>query len=195
MGWWWWTLWKFKETHKGGGIQTTRVAPPVQVGGQVTSMPSVASMTRTHVAQSSIQHTHTQCANALSIFISCTVRAYQTKRNKAKAAANEILMNGCRLPSKWLTKKPNLHHRLPFHSISSTPSLEVTEPPSGRSKSIQNSGCNVPPLGAPVLEPGLDLSVRHFEEFGQGGAFGRRQVFLFVEPLLQLAHLRHPKFA
>lgn len=36
-------------------------------------------------------------------------------------------------------------------------------------------------LGPPVLEPGLDLRVRHFE--GLGSAIGRSQVLLAVEAL------------
>ena len=56
-------------------------------------------------------------------------------------------------------------------------------------QSGQNKVEDLPPFGAPVLEPGLDLGVGHFEEFGQRRPFGRRQIFLLVEPLLQLAHL------
>lgn len=47
----------------------------------------------------------------------------------------------------------------------------------------------LPPFGASVLEPGLDLRVGHLQRLGQGGALGRRQVLLPVEALLQLADL------
>ena len=47
-----------------------------------------------------------------------------------------------------------------------------------------------PPLRPPVLEPGFDLRVGHFERLGQGGALGRGQVLLPVEALLQLADLQ-----
>lgn len=47
-----------------------------------------------------------------------------------------------------------------------------------------------PPLCTPVLEPGFDLRVGHFESLGQGGALGRGQVLLAVEALLQLADLQ-----
>lgn len=47
-----------------------------------------------------------------------------------------------------------------------------------------------PPLCPPVLEPGFDLRVGHFESLGQGGALGRGQVLLAVEALLQLADLQ-----
>lgn len=49
---------------------------------------------------------------------------------------------------------------------------------------------NLPPLGAPVLEPGFDLRVGHFEGFGQGGPFCGGQVLLFVKALLQLGDLQ-----
>ena len=47
----------------------------------------------------------------------------------------------------------------------------------------------IPPLGPSVLEPGLDLGVRHLELFGQRGAFGGGQVLLAMKPLLQFRHL------
>lgn len=47
-----------------------------------------------------------------------------------------------------------------------------------------------PPLGAPVLEPGLDLRVGHLQGLGQGGALRRGQVLLAVEAFLQLTHLQ-----
>lgn len=49
----------------------------------------------------------------------------------------------------------------------------------------------LPPFCPSVLEPGLDLCVRHLQGLGQGGALRRRQVLLPVETLLQLADL-HP---
>ena len=49
-----------------------------------------------------------------------------------------------------------------------------------------------PPLGPPVLEPGLDLRVRHFEGLGERRPLGRGQVLLAVEALFQLADL-HPR--
>jgi hypothetical protein len=36
----------------------------------------------------------------------------------------------------------------------------------------------VPPLGPPILEPGLHLRVRHLQIFGHLRAFRARQVFL-----------------
>lgn len=48
-----------------------------------------------------------------------------------------------------------------------------------------------PPLGPPVLEPGLDLRVRHFEGLGERRPLGRGQVLLAMEALFQLADL-HP---
>lgn len=51
----------------------------------------------------------------------------------------------------------------------------------------------LPPFSASVLEPGFDLSVGHFEGFGKSGPLGRRQVFLAVEALLQLADLQSCK--
>ena len=50
-----------------------------------------------------------------------------------------------------------------------------------------------PPLGPSVLEPGLDLGVRHLELLGQRGAFGGGQVLLAVKPLLQLHDLSSGK--
>lgn len=47
-----------------------------------------------------------------------------------------------------------------------------------------------PPLGASVLEPGLDLSVGHLQGFGQSRALRRRQVLLSVETFLQLTDLQ-----
>ena len=46
-----------------------------------------------------------------------------------------------------------------------------------------------PPLGPPVLEPGLDLGVRHLEALGHGRPLGGGEVLLLVEALLQLADL------
>ena len=47
----------------------------------------------------------------------------------------------------------------------------------------------LPPLSSPVLEPSLDLCVRHLELLGQRSPLAAGQVFLFVEPLLQLVNL------
>lgn len=49
-----------------------------------------------------------------------------------------------------------------------------------------------PPLGPPVLEPGLDLRVRHFEGLSERRPLGRGQILLAVEALFQLADL-HPR--
>lgn len=49
-----------------------------------------------------------------------------------------------------------------------------------------------PPFGPPVLEPGLDLRVRHFEGLSERRPLGRGQVLLAMEPLFQLADL-HPR--
>ena len=46
-----------------------------------------------------------------------------------------------------------------------------------------------PPLGPPVLKPGLDLRVRHLEVLGEGRPLGGGEVLLLVEALLQLADL------
>ena len=46
-----------------------------------------------------------------------------------------------------------------------------------------------PPLGPPVLEPRLDLSVRHLEALRHGRPLGGGEVLLLVEALLQLADL------
>jgi hypothetical protein len=40
---------------------------------------------------------------------------------------------------------------------------------------------DLPPLGPPVLEPGLHLGVRHLQILGHLGALRARQVFLCVE--------------
>lgn len=48
---------------------------------------------------------------------------------------------------------------------------------------------DLPPFGAPVLEPRFDLRVGHFERFRQGRAVDGRQVSVFVELLLQLRYL------
>ena len=48
---------------------------------------------------------------------------------------------------------------------------------------------NSPPFGPPVLEPSLDLRVRHLQVLGQGRSFRRGQVLLLVEPFLQLTNL------
>lgn len=50
-----------------------------------------------------------------------------------------------------------------------------------------------PPFGAPVLEPGFDLSVGHLQSFGKSCPLSRRQVLLPVEPLLELADLQPGK--
>ena len=47
-----------------------------------------------------------------------------------------------------------------------------------------------PPLGAPVLEPRLDLRVGHAQGLGQRRPLGRGQVLLAQEAPLQLQHLR-----
>jgi hypothetical protein len=44
-----------------------------------------------------------------------------------------------------------------------------------------NSVLHVPPLGPPILEPGLHLRVRHLQIFGHLRAFRARQVFLSTE--------------
>jgi len=46
-----------------------------------------------------------------------------------------------------------------------------------------------PPLGPAVLEPGLDLRVRHLQALGEARALRGREVLLPVEALLQLADL------
>lgn len=46
-----------------------------------------------------------------------------------------------------------------------------------------------PPLGPSVLEPGLDLRVRHLQTLGEGRALRTGQIFLSVEAFLQLADL------
>ena len=46
-----------------------------------------------------------------------------------------------------------------------------------------------PPLGPPVLKPGLDLRVRHLEVLGEGRPLRGCEVLLLVEALLQLADL------
>ena len=48
----------------------------------------------------------------------------------------------------------------------------------------------LPPFRPPVLEPRLDLRVRHLQGLGEGGALRRRQVLLPVEALLELADLQ-----
>ena len=48
----------------------------------------------------------------------------------------------------------------------------------------------VPPLGASVLKPRLDLCVRHLERLSERGPLRRRQVLLPVETLLEFAHLQ-----
>jgi hypothetical protein len=49
---------------------------------------------------------------------------------------------------------------------------------------------NLPPFRSSVLEPSFDLSVGHLERLGKGCSLCRRQVFLFVEALLQLCDLK-----
>ena len=61
----------------------------------------------------------------------------------------------------------------------------------GRCK-VGRAGPLSPPLGPPVLEPGLDLRVRHFEGLGERRPLGRGQVLLAVEALFQLTDL-HPR--
>ena len=61
----------------------------------------------------------------------------------------------------------------------------------GRCK-VGRAGPLSPPLGPPVLEPGLDLRVRHFEGLRERRPLGRSQVLLAVEALFQLANL-HPR--
>ena len=46
-----------------------------------------------------------------------------------------------------------------------------------------------PPFGPPVLEPGLDLCVRHLQVLGQRRPLSGGEVLLLVEALLQLADL------
>ena len=53
----------------------------------------------------------------------------------------------------------------------------------------RDDGSCVPPLGASVLEPCLDLRVGHLEVLGEAGPLGGGEVLLLVEPLLQLADL------
>lgn len=64
------------------------------------------------------------------------------------------------------------------------------EPRATRDCTARARPARSPPLRPPVLEPGFDLRVSHFERLGQGGAFGRGQVLLAVEALLQLADLQ-----
>lgn len=52
---------------------------------------------------------------------------------------------------------------------------------------------NVPPFGSAVLEPGLDLRVRHLQRFGECRALRRGQILLSVKALLQLADLHATK--
>ncbi len=60
---------------------------------------------------------------------------------------------------------------------------------SGSKQELCSHARQLPPLCPPVLEPRLDLGIRHFEVLGEGGALGRGKVFLLVEALLQLADL------
>lgn len=67
----------------------------------------------------------------------------------------------------------------------------------GCSSSMTTHG-HSPPFCPPVLEPCLDLSVGHFQGFGEGGSLCRSQVFLAMKSLLQFADLdsgeRRPRF-
>ena len=53
---------------------------------------------------------------------------------------------------------------------------------------------NEPPLGPSVLEPGLDLRVRHLQVLGQRRPLRRRKILLLVKTLLKLANLNNKKF-
>jgi hypothetical protein len=116
---------RWRDSNDAGGATCA--------GGRTGDFNAKCRPNDAHTRRTIFHSAHTQCANALSIFISCTVRAYQTKRNKAKAAANEILMNGCRLPSKWLTKSLiSTTGFLSFNFINAFfRSSPLTEPPSG----------------------------------------------------------------
>ncbi len=46
-----------------------------------------------------------------------------------------------------------------------------------------------PPLCSPVLEPSLDLRIRHLEVLCEGGTLRRRKVLLLMEALLKFADL------
>ena len=56
---------------------------------------------------------------------------------------------------------------------------------------VGRAGPLSPPLGPPILEPGLDLRVRHFEGLCERRPLGRGQVLLAMEALFQLTDL-HP---
>ena len=53
---------------------------------------------------------------------------------------------------------------------------------------------NEPPFGPSVLEPGLDLRVRHLQVLGQRRPLRRRKILLLVKTLLKLANLNNKKF-
>lgn len=56
-------------------------------------------------------------------------------------------------------------------------------------QSGQNKVEDLPPFGAPVLEPGLDLRLAELQGLGQFHAFGRRQVALLLEATFQAVQL------
>lgn len=86
---------------------------------------------------------------------------------------------GCHIKNFNNFFKLNLHSKL---TIRNTDSSKVKH-------QVKSQIVNVPPLGPPVLEPGLDLGVGHLELLGQGGPLCRGQVLLSVEALLQLHDL------